>query len=405
MRLLSSLHLAIGVLVLTIGFGWYVDAQTDRIGRHHVRISTGLEQVQKYNIALSNLLAISVLERNILRAASYATLNAQLDAALSDVAALADALHLAGEIQPLREERTHLAQIESQALEHMRNDRWEDASRLLSDNDHQMARKIYEINTDTAVGALSGELDSLAGRFEQWRKITFGMRMGAILLLLWAGRRYSQRLHRELAEQGRLRKAVSAANAALEAKVRERTQALEAANAQLEALSATDGLTGLANRRKLDTTWVLTWKQALRQHYSVAVLLIDVDHFKAYNDHYGHPAGDVCLQRIGQVLRDAQRRAGELAGRYGGEEFMVLLPYADLAQAAATAERIRQQVQSAGMAHVGNDPLGVVTISIGVAACIPQGEQPAQYLIDRADQALYQAKEAGRNRVALAEVP
>ena len=398
----NSLHLAVGVLILAFVIGWYVQFQTERIHRNHLLISTGLERVQKYNAALSNALTIAVLERNILRAASYATLNAQLDATLGEVGALAAELGLAGEVLALREERGQLQRTEDQVLELMRNDQWSDAARMLSEDDYQMNRKIYEINTDTAVGALSGEMDALVGRFERLSSFIFVLWVGAIVLLLWAGASYSRRLHRELAEQGQLREALSSANEVLEEKVRERTRLLESANVRLEALSVTDGLTGLANRRKLDDYLELTWAQALRQQHQLAVLMIDVDHFKAYNDHYGHQMGDACLQLISQILNAELRRAGELAGRYGGEEFIIVLPYASANEAALSAEWVRQQVEAAQIPHAASAVAGVVTISIGVAAHIPVSGETVNLLIESADRALYQAKHAGRNRVVLA---
>jgi len=396
-RLSNSLHLAVGVLILAFVIGWYVQFQTERIHRNHLLISTGLERVQKYNAALSNALTIAVLERNILRAASYATLNAQLDATLGEVGALAAELRLAGEVLALREERSQLQRTEDQVLELMRNDQWSDAARMLSEDDYQMSRKIYEINTDTAVGALSGEMDALVGRFERLSSFTFVLWVGAIVLLLWAGASYSRRLHRDLAEQEQLREALSSANEVLEEKVRERTRQLESANVRLEALSATDALTGLANRRKLDDYLELTWAQALRQQHPLAVLMIDVDHFKTVNDQFGHVIGDKVLSAVGHVIKRRGRDFG-FAGRYGGEEFVVFLQNTEKQQAKEIAEGIRKGIE--GIAIEERMIPIKVTVSIGLSCC-DAGEcgHNVDTLLIAADRALYQAKNRGRNRV------
>lgn len=175
-----------------------------------------------------------------------------------------------------------------------------------------------------------------------------------------------------MAEQVRLRAEVTAANEALEEKVRLRTAELQAANSQLETLSTIDGLTGLANRRRFDKYWAEEWQRALRQATPLAVIMMDVDHFKAYNDHYGHQQGDACLRRMGDVLRATVRRAGELAARYGGEEFVVVMPGASLTQAQETAESILAAIRAEQMPHASSPVASVVTISLGVAAGTPQ---------------------------------
>lgn len=176
-------------------------------------------------------------------------------------------------------------------------------------------------------------------------------------------------------------------------------------NSQLEHLSLTDGLTGLANRRHFDQTLQREWNVALRNRYPLALVFLDVDHFKNYNDHYGHPAGDVCLQRIGTVLTRVSRRAQDLPARYGGEEFVVLLPHTDLDHACVLAEEIRRDVQGLAIEHHYSAAAPVVTVSLGVAAFVPDKERQADDLVRLADQALYAAKDAGRNRIEIAVAP
>ena len=190
--------------------------------------------------------------------------------------------------------------------------------------------------------------------------------------------------------------------AMLEHRVSERTGELVAANEKLAALSRSDGLTGLANRRHLDEVLETEWRRAGRLGKPLCMILIDVDHFKRYNDHYGHLAGDDCLRRVASVLTANVQRAGELAARYGGEEFAVVLHDTELRQAAELAETIRRAVCDLALPHAGAD-LGVVTISLGLAVVQPDAADAVCALIDLADQALYRAKAAGRNRVVLAD--
>jgi diguanylate cyclase (GGDEF)-like protein/PAS domain S-box-containing protein len=177
------------------------------------------------------------------------------------------------------------------------------------------------------------------------------------------------------------------------------------AHAAMEAMARSDGLTGLANRRHFDELLQREWLRAARDEVPLAVLLADVDRFKLYNDCYGHGAGDACLRTVAAAFSGAARRAGDLAARYGGEEFAVLLPGADAVAAFGIAERLRLAVVDAAVEHAGNPPLGVVTISIGVAAVVPRPGGPiaTDALLRAADAALYRAKAAGRNRAMDAE--
>ena len=193
-------------------------------------------------------------------------------------------------------------------------------------------------------------------------------------------------------------------NRELEALVEERTEALKAAKDKLEALSNTDGLTGIANRRSFDAALAREWKRAQRNGTSLALLLIDVDRFKHFNDYYGHLAGDDCLRALGKILGQAGRRSGDLVARYGGEEFVAMLPGATLADALERARHIQLQTRALAIAHSGT-PATIVTVSIGVAAHNPSRQQRADALVQRADQALYQAKRTGRNRVCASSEP
>jgi diguanylate cyclase (GGDEF)-like protein len=189
----------------------------------------------------------------------------------------------------------------------------------------------------------------------------------------------------------------------LESKVAERTRELEAANQQLQQLSHLDALTGIANRRMFDTVWRAESRQAARDKRPLAVLLIDVDHFKAYNDAYGHQAGDACLQTVAGALAAALRRGADLVARYGGEEFAVVLPGLTVPEALRMAQTLRIAVMDCAITHIRNSVAPIVTVSIGVAGWVPEaGAEPIDLLAD-ADAALYEAKHSGRNQcVALA---
>jgi diguanylate cyclase (GGDEF)-like protein/PAS domain S-box-containing protein len=179
-------------------------------------------------------------------------------------------------------------------------------------------------------------------------------------------------------------------------------QALEAANAQLVAMAATDSLTNLSNRRRFDETLDREWRRAMRDQTPLALLLIDADHFKSLNDQYGHQQGDVYLKWIARLIQECIRRPGDMAARYGGEEFAVLLPHTGLVPAHDIAEKIRRCIYDARIPHIiGAD--GVMTVSIGVYAQTPVDGHQAADLVKRADAALYAAKREGRNRTCLFE--
>jgi diguanylate cyclase (GGDEF)-like protein len=177
----------------------------------------------------------------------------------------------------------------------------------------------------------------------------------------------------------------------------DRERDLRAANRHLEELASLDSLTGLANRRGFDARVASDWGSARRLHHSVALLMIDVDHFKLFNDRYGHVEGDVCLRRVGKLL-EAVKGPNDLPARYGGEEFVLLMPGATLERALAVAERLRRAVEELNIVHAAC-PSGRVTISVGVAATMPERHPDPGHLIEAADAGLYSAKHRGRNAV------
>jgi diguanylate cyclase (GGDEF)-like protein len=170
----------------------------------------------------------------------------------------------------------------------------------------------------------------------------------------------------------------------------------------LEAVARVDATTRIANRRRHDEVLEEEWQRAVRQKMPLSVLLIDVDHFKSYNDHYGHLAGDDCLRRVAEVVTAALRRSGDHLARFGGEEFAIVLPNTDKAGAAELAEKVRLAVRNAGMRHVATSG-GVLTVSLGSATAYPQRDELATTLLAEADRALYQAKRGGRDRVVVSD--
>ena len=187
----------------------------------------------------------------------------------------------------------------------------------------------------------------------------------------------------------------------LEAVVSARTAELAESNAKLASLSLTDGLTGVTNRRGFDTGLTEEWARALRNSEPVALAMLDVDHFKLYNDTYGHQQGDQCLRAIAAVIAARARRPGDIAARYGGEEFALLAPATDAAGMQLIAQEICAEVAALTMPHAGSS-FGVVTVSIGIAVLVPNGQNSPEVLVRVADDALYEAKRGGRNRALVA---
>ena len=175
-------------------------------------------------------------------------------------------------------------------------------------------------------------------------------------------------------------------------------QKLKDTNERLVRISFLDPLTGIANRRYLDEYLGREWNRAVREGERLALIMADIDNFKAYNDIYGHNAGDDCLVTVAGVLERSPLRGTDLVARFGGEEFAVILPRTGLTGALELAERMRRGVQALGLKHRGNGP-GVVTISLGAASFRPKQGEAVESLIEAADKELYQAKEGGRNLV------
>jgi diguanylate cyclase (GGDEF)-like protein len=189
------------------------------------------------------------------------------------------------------------------------------------------------------------------------------------------------------------------ANLTLEARVQARTEELEQANDRLKALTITDGLTQVANRRRFDDCLATEFNRACRHGYPLSVILLDIDHFKTLNDNHGHLIGDDCLISVASACSKLIHRSGDLLARYGGEEFVVLLPDTPEAGALAVAERLRQAAASAPLPTGSEGQPLSLTISLGVATAVPTRNQVITDLVKHADEALYAAKDAGRNRV------
>jgi diguanylate cyclase (GGDEF)-like protein len=173
-------------------------------------------------------------------------------------------------------------------------------------------------------------------------------------------------------------------------------------NRRLKDMSNRDALTGVANRRRFKEFLDTEWRRALRSRTSVSVLMVDIDHFKPFNDAYGHQQGDACLKRVAEAMSGELQRAGDLLARYGGEEFVVVLPGHGLDRARKVAERLRRAVEKLEIHTSVSGVAPCVTVSIGVANAVPQEKENPAMLVAAADRALYRAKDAGRNRVCAA---
>jgi diguanylate cyclase (GGDEF)-like protein len=184
--------------------------------------------------------------------------------------------------------------------------------------------------------------------------------------------------------------------------LRQRNRQLQEARRQLTDLANVDELTRLGNRRLVNQVLDDELRRARRAGTSIAVVLIDVDFFKAYNDTYGHPAGDEVLRRLGDVMRRGSARAGEVVARFGGEEFIAVLPGATAEDAVRVAQRLQRLTGDENIPHAASDVADRITLSQGIAALIPDGDTDVHTLIGRADEALYRAKRGGRNRIEVA---
>lgn len=178
-------------------------------------------------------------------------------------------------------------------------------------------------------------------------------------------------------------------------------QKLEFANQQLQRLALIDGLTQVANRRRFDEYLEREWFRQVRERSCLSLILCDVDFFKAYNDTYGHQAGDECLRLVATTISQEVKRSADLVARYGGEEFAVILPNTDAVGAVYVAENIRLKIEDLAIPHATSTVRDRVTLSLGVTSLIPQAETPPSLILSLADKALYQAKASGRNQLIL----
>lgn len=174
-------------------------------------------------------------------------------------------------------------------------------------------------------------------------------------------------------------------------------------NQELERLAVTDSLTGLANRRSFNKFLNREWLREQRVQQPFSVIMIDIDHFKKYNDTYGHLEGDICLQKVSWALQSALCRAGDLLARYGGEEFVAILPHTDMAGASELATAFHARIRELAIPHKESPVSSIVSISIGIASVIPSQDLSPSKVVAMADKALYQAKQAGRNQTMKAE--
>lgn len=184
-----------------------------------------------------------------------------------------------------------------------------------------------------------------------------------------------------------------------------KTMALEQSNERLEHLSTTDALTGLANRRSFDECLLSEWQRSARNQQPLSLLMLDIDHFKRYNDHYGHLAGDACLRQIAGILFDCAQRSGELVARYGGEEFALLLPGASIEDATMVVQRCMDEVANARISHANSGASPWLTCSIGLATVVANQDMLPETLVRCADEALYRAKSAGRAQFEATSCP
>ena len=187
-------------------------------------------------------------------------------------------------------------------------------------------------------------------------------------------------------------------------RIAEMRDQLHRLNAELEALSQLDSLTQIYNRRTFNELAQQQWSLAKRHQQPISALMIDVDHFKLFNDHYGHPAGDSCLKKVSQAIKSCIHRSSDIFGRYGGEEFVVLLPETDAKGAERVAQAIGEALEQLALRHDVSPTASHVTASIGGATCLRTTGHDLEELIKSADRALYKAKRAGRNRCCVEEV-
>jgi diguanylate cyclase (GGDEF)-like protein/PAS domain S-box-containing protein len=281
---------------------------------------------------------------------------------------------------------------------------------LPGDDGRVLAEHLSSLTRDNPVGALEHRVIAPGGdiRWLRWTTRAIFDEMGNFSEY--------QSVGRDVTERRQAQEALQEAHDTLEQRVRERTSELAEANAklarvvaelqqardELHRLSFLDGLTGVPNRRYFDEQAGLEWRRGAREGRPLAVIMIDIDKFKAFNDSHGHQAGDECLRRVAEALTGVLKRPGDFLARYGGEEFVAVLPGTDAAGALSVAEAMRAAVSGLGISHQESPSGGVVTVSLGVSALVPAGDRGVEEAVAAADAALYQAKEAGRDQVRMA---
>lgn len=207
--------------------------------------------------------------------------------------------------------------------------------------------------------------------------------------------RSKARIFKEMYEQKRI---IQEQTLALELKVEELTKLIEE-KVELETIALEDSLTKVLNRRGIEKLTVMHWKNCLRYELPLSVLMFDIDFFKRYNDHYGHVQGDKVLSAISQCVKDALFRAEDFVGRYGGEEFLICMPNTNLEGALKVAERVKEAIDLLAIPHEHGGPSKTVSVSIGLCNTFPTVEHTLEELIELADQAMYLAKNNGRNQI------
>jgi len=239
----------------------------------------------------------------------------------------------------------------------------------------------------------------------QYADRPFNLILAGVVLMLsllmslvsgWMSRSFGQ-----MVESSLEREAMARDLAELSDNLRLRNVQLQEARRQLAAIATIDELTGLRTRRGANQLLETEIGRSKRAATPLALIMLDVDHFKFYNDTYGHPAGDVVLQKVAEVLLSVTSRAGELAVRMGGEEFMLILPGSTGDDAMRTAEKVRTEIVALAISHAASPVSNCVTVSQGVVSCIPRLHTSTEELIQAADEALYQSKNDGRNRFSL----
>ena len=279
---------------------------------------------------------------------------------------------------------------------------------------HELFIQLHPLSPQTLNIMLTGQADLLAVTYavnhaalyryipKPWEKTDLALTVKEALHKYFQAqkleeqRRMLQEANRELAQ---LNEQLQDYSRSLEQKVAERTAELERANKELRRMANLDGLTRLANRRRCDEYLQQEWLRLSREKGQLALIMCDIDHFKAYNDNYGHQAGDECLKQVATALKHSIKRPADLVARYGGEEFIAILPNTEIEGLQHVAHTIQQAIRELAIKHSHSAVAPYITMSIGMSTTFPRHDYRAEELVEVADQALYQAKSLGRNRI------